>query len=81
MNSRENLYEQPDFLRQLYTNIDSFTTMLILSYVKRDVILKFALSEIASEKANLRNFRLLKEVDRDDLYQEIVNKAGHTNGS
>ena len=77
MDSKENLYELPDFLKQLYTNIDSFTTMLILSYVKREVILKFAISEIASEKAHLHNFRLLKEVDRDDLYQEIVNKVGN----
>ena len=76
MDSKENLYELPDFLKQLYTNIDSFTTMLILSYVKREVILKFAISEIASEKAHIHNFRLLKEVDRDDLYQEIVNKVG-----
>ena len=51
--------------------------MLILSYVKREVILKFAISEISSEKAHLHNFRLLKEVDRDDLYQEIVNKVGN----
>ena len=81
MDSKENLYELPDFLKQLYTNIDSLTTMLILSYVKREVILKFAISEIASEKAHLHNFRLLKEVDRDDLYQEIVNKVGNKNAN
>ena len=80
MDLNKNLYEQPDFLKQLYSNIDSFTTMLILSYVKREVILKFAISEITSKKSHLRNFRLLKEVDRYDLYQDIVNKVGDKNG-